>query len=245
MYTIGQFAKKTGVTVRTLHYYDEKGHRFYIEDHIQTLQTILVCKYLNYRLDDIKAVLTNEMPFLQALYVQKKQLEEKRQQLDQMIACMDLAIEIHEKSARIDPTSLLIIIHSLFTIEDQKQYLRNFLSEQLVDKIYIFFDVNFVDLNRRYIIASFALKEAYKQSVEDSELKKRILDLLAIMPRELSELMLEEMQEKEIVEMDKWLFTSLFTHDEELWLEQQLNRLNIREELGYEITNAAVMDTSK
>ena len=52
MYTIGVFAKKTGVTIRTLRFYDEKnllrpsyisesGRRYYKDEDISTLQKIL------------------------------------------------------------------------------------------------------------------------------------------------------------------------------------------------------------
>lgn len=56
MYTIGQFARKTGVTTRTLRFYDQKGllkpsylsesgRRFYTDRDLLTLQNILVFKY--------------------------------------------------------------------------------------------------------------------------------------------------------------------------------------------------------
>ena len=64
MYTIGPFARKTGVTTRTLRFCDKKGllkpsnlsesgRRFYTDKDLLTLQNILVFKYLGYSLDEM------------------------------------------------------------------------------------------------------------------------------------------------------------------------------------------------
>lgn len=252
MYTIGQFSKLTGVTIRTLHYYDERdllkpivannGRRFYNDEHLLILQTILVCKYLDYSLEDIKAMLAQEKPLLQSMHEQKTQLEQKRKQLDQMIASMETAIAIHEKMKIVEPTSLLVVIHSLFTVEEQKKYLQGLLSKELVDKMYDYFNENFVELNRLYIEGSYALKEAYEQHLPDEEVKEHIISFLKIIPPQFVELLGEELANKEVEEMDKWLFTSLFTKEEECWLDEKIEQLQIVEELFDERTNTAALD---
>jgi DNA-binding transcriptional MerR regulator len=66
VYPIGEFAKKTGQTIRTLHYYDEigilkpsrissSGRRFYSEDEMITLQKIVALKFLGFSLEEIKS----------------------------------------------------------------------------------------------------------------------------------------------------------------------------------------------
>ncbi len=68
MYSIGQLSKKTGVTVRTLDYYDEielikpssktsGGHRQYDEKDVMRLQQILALKYMGFSLERIKNIL--------------------------------------------------------------------------------------------------------------------------------------------------------------------------------------------
>lgn len=65
MYTIGQLSKQTGVTVRTLDYYDEinlitpssktsGGHRLYDDDNVMRLQQVLALKYMGFSLEKIK-----------------------------------------------------------------------------------------------------------------------------------------------------------------------------------------------
>ena len=87
-------------------------------------------------MENIKTLLEEDTTILQSLYEQKNQLEKKRQQLDQMIASVETAIQIHEKSGEIDPTSLLVVIHSMLTIDEQKDYLKNYLSEEIIEKMY-------------------------------------------------------------------------------------------------------------
>lgn len=67
-YTVKQLADLAGVSVRTLHYYDEigllapdaygeNGYRYYDEDALLRLQQILFFRELDFRLDEIKAII--------------------------------------------------------------------------------------------------------------------------------------------------------------------------------------------
>jgi DNA-binding transcriptional MerR regulator len=241
MYSIGQFAKKTGITIRTLRYYDEKdllkpayisekGQRFYDDTNILTIQKILVCKYLDYPLENIKSLLEEDTTILQSLYEQKNQLEKKRQQLDQMIASVETAIQIHEKSGEIDPTSLLVVIHSMLTIDEQKNYLKNYLSEEIIEKMYDFLGENIVELNRKYIELTHALKDAYSVPIHDEELKALMLQYFSLIPQDLLKEIAIGLAHIQIEQMDSWLFTSLFTAEEEQWIGEQMERLNMYEE---------------
>ena len=75
---VGSLAKKTGLTVRTLHYYEEigllkpatrsdKGYRLYGIREIQRLQQILSLQQLGFPLDQIKNVLDNPDYSLQSV----------------------------------------------------------------------------------------------------------------------------------------------------------------------------------
>ncbi|AIQ14020.1 MerR family transcriptional regulator [Paenibacillus durus] len=68
---VGELAKLTGLTIRTLRYYDQiglfspsyhshSGHRLYTESDIARLQQILSLKELGLSLDEIKAVLADD-----------------------------------------------------------------------------------------------------------------------------------------------------------------------------------------
>lgn len=93
MYSIGQLSKHTGVTVRTLDYYDEiglltpsaktsGGHRLYDEDDVMRLQQILALKYMRFSLEQIKEHLKDStMTWKQSI---KKQIDMVRQEQERL-----------------------------------------------------------------------------------------------------------------------------------------------------------------
>lgn len=86
-YTINKLAKISGVTVRTLHYYDqigllkpsyisENGYRHYEERELLLLQQILFFRELVFPLDKIKAIIVSpDFNIVDALKDQKRMLE--------------------------------------------------------------------------------------------------------------------------------------------------------------------------
>ena len=101
MKSISQVAKLTGVSIRTLQYYDEigllkpsqltaAGYRMYDDDALQTLQQILFFKELGFPLKEIKEIL--EKPDFNRIAAFKKQKELfllKRNRLDRLIQLLN------------------------------------------------------------------------------------------------------------------------------------------------------------
>ncbi|MBR4023188.1 MAG: MerR family transcriptional regulator, partial [Ruminococcus sp.] len=92
---IKEFAELTGVSVRTLHYYDEiellnpsfvdeqNGYRFYDEHSLERMQEILFYRELDFSLKDIHAILSSHNYDKQkALIEQKHLLTLKKERLD-------------------------------------------------------------------------------------------------------------------------------------------------------------------
>lgn len=242
MYSIGEFSKKTGITIRTLRYYGEKGllipariseggQRYYNDDSIVTIQKIVTFKYLDYSLEEIKELLNKNDSLLDSLEHQKQQLLEKKKQLDQMIATIDTAILIHQDNKVDDTTTLLLVIHNLFTEEAQKSYLRQYISEPLIESIYDYLGTNFIEMNRRYIESLYKIKQAYLHPPEDTILKQQIHQLFSIIPPDLTKSLAKELEKHETIDLDNWLFTIPLTQEEEQWLLDQVERLNIIEEV--------------
>jgi DNA-binding transcriptional MerR regulator len=109
---IKEVADLVGISVRTLHHYDEigllipdeitdSGYRFYSDKNLETLQQILFFRELGFPLKKIKEMI-NRPSFdrQQALELQKCMLLDKRTQIDKMISTIDKTIrhmkgEIH------------------------------------------------------------------------------------------------------------------------------------------------------
>ncbi|MDO5520632.1 MAG: MerR family transcriptional regulator [bacterium] len=102
---INEVAKLTGVTVRTLHYYDqigllkpeeitEAGYRLYGKESLMALQQILFFRELEFPLQEIKEIMTNpSFDQKEALRKQKQLLLEKRKRLDGLIELVEESIE--------------------------------------------------------------------------------------------------------------------------------------------------------
>ena len=97
MYYIKQVSVLSGVSVRTLHHYDnigllnpkkdENGYRYYSEEDLSYLQTILYYKYLGFSLKDIKNLMhQNEEDLLPHL---KKQLNLMQNEKDKLLTLID------------------------------------------------------------------------------------------------------------------------------------------------------------
>lgn len=100
-FTVGELSKLTGVTVRTLHHYDEiglcrpsqrtaTGYRLYDEADVLRLQQVLVLRELGMPLSEIPAALDGDRATL--LQQHRAALVEKRGRLDAMLTAVDRAI---------------------------------------------------------------------------------------------------------------------------------------------------------
>lgn len=101
MRTVKEISDLTGISVRTLHYYDEigllkpteksdAGYRLYDDKALETLQQILFFREFDISLKEINAVLDN--PALdrnQILQVQRKMLVTKKERMERLIASID------------------------------------------------------------------------------------------------------------------------------------------------------------
>lgn len=101
MRTVKEISDLTGISVRTLHYYDEigllnptdksdAGYRLYDDKALETLQQILFFREFDIPLKEIKAVLDNPaLDRKQILQVQRKMLVTKKERLERLIASID------------------------------------------------------------------------------------------------------------------------------------------------------------
>ncbi len=102
---VKEVSQLTGVSVRTLHHYDdiglltpddltEAGYRLYSDDNLATLQQILFFRELGFSLKKIKELLDSPTFNRQdAFEMQRNMLVDKRKQLDRMIETIDKTIQ--------------------------------------------------------------------------------------------------------------------------------------------------------
>ncbi|MEM5016163.1 MerR family transcriptional regulator [Metabacillus indicus] len=102
---VKEVADLTGISVRTLHHYDEigllvpdevteSGYRIYSSENLETLQQILFFKELGFPLKKIHEIISSPtFDRKEALELHRKMLLEKRKRLDQMIETVEKTIQ--------------------------------------------------------------------------------------------------------------------------------------------------------
>ena len=103
---IREFAKLTGASVRTLHFYDEigllrpssvdehNGYRYYNEHSLTRMQEILFYRELDFPLKEIRMILSSpDYDKQNALKEQKRLLTLKKERLERLISALDGAMK--------------------------------------------------------------------------------------------------------------------------------------------------------
>lgn len=101
MMTVKEIAEITGISARTLHYYDEigllkptakseAGYRLYDDKALETLQQILFFREFDIPLKEIKSIITSpDFDRNQILQMQRKMLVAKKERMERLIASID------------------------------------------------------------------------------------------------------------------------------------------------------------
>ena len=122
LYRVTAFAKLAGVTVRTLHHYDEigllqpqrrteGGQRLYAKRDLVRLQHILTLKWMGYDLNTVKAMLdAPDANMRQLFHMQKQAVDAQIRQLQKMSNALGRAI--HE-DAELEDSAIQTIIQSV------------------------------------------------------------------------------------------------------------------------------------
>jgi MerR family transcriptional regulator, thiopeptide resistance regulator len=189
-YTVKQLAKLSGISARTLHFYDEIGllkpayygenkYRYYQEEQLLLLQQILFYRELDFPLDDIRRILTSDtFDKVAALQSHKEILTGKLERLQKLHETIDKTIA----HLRGEITMQAKELYYGFDSEQQKQYEQQLVEQGVVDQSFI--DAshqkinnwstddkeNFIkemeDINKAFIAALTANRQAASREVQ-------------------------------------------------------------------------------
>src|SRR5918992_2865204 len=114
-YSVGQVAALSGVTVRTLHHYDQigllvpgsrmpNGYRCYGEDDVDKLQRILFYRELGFSLEKVTALL-KDAPEDQSAHLRRQHrlLRERIARLEEMVAAVEKEMEARQMGISLSP----------------------------------------------------------------------------------------------------------------------------------------------
>lgn len=131
-YQVKQVADIAGVSIRTLHHYDdiqllnpsaltEAGYRLYSDADLERLQQILFFREIGFRLDDIKEMLDHpNFDRRAALQSQKDMLMKKKQRMEEMIQTIDRTLRSIEGEEHMNKRDLFAGL-SMKDIEEHQQ----------------------------------------------------------------------------------------------------------------------------
>ena len=236
-YSIGEFAKKTGMTIRTLHYYDEidllkpsfistTGRRFYSDENIIQLQKIVSLKFLGYPLEKIHALIhLKEWDLKESLEFQKQEMLQKKEHLQQVIRALDHALYMMEEQGTMNANIFMMLIHNMHKEEEQKEWLSNYFPKEMVENMFKVPEEKLKELNLEMAELFSQLKAAYGQDPANPNVQallKQYFDLsLELYPDAIE--LVENVKDEDIeLEQDTQLFPSPLSPEEEIWLGQAM-----------------------
>ncbi|AYD40455.1 methyltransferase domain-containing protein [Clostridium fermenticellae] len=139
LFTIGEFAKMAGVTLRTLRYYDKIGllkpslynnigHRLYSKEDFGKLQKILTLKFIGLSLNDISNIMKydmNQKDLKNSLEIQKDIMENKIDHIQTIIHAITEAINMLNNSNTLDWNKFIKIMNLINTDKKWMQQYKN------------------------------------------------------------------------------------------------------------------------
>ncbi len=112
-FSVGQLSKLSGVSVRTLHFYDEKnllkakrdnnGYRFYSSYDAALLQQIIIYRRIDMSIEDITTIIhAEDFDLLSALQRQRNLLIKRREDTEEMINKIEVSIMMAKGEENLD-----------------------------------------------------------------------------------------------------------------------------------------------
>ncbi|WP_040983771.1 MerR family transcriptional regulator [Oceanobacillus jeddahense] len=248
-FSISEFAKATGVSVRTLHYYDEKnilkpkrdehtGHRIYEKEDMIQLHKIMTMKFLGMSLDDIKDYMqpdTFDLSFIDTLRLQESKLVKDREQIDIALEAIQRTVHLLENEKEVDQAVLISLLASMQNEKKQEELSKGIIKDEVMKKM-------FPQTAKEKMVVEQGLLTFYKQvrehcgkPADDPEVKQMLADfyhlilgifdmdsleeLGEIFSLDLEDTANEERLDAYVEEIERLIPTPI-TAEEEAWLEQ-------------------------
>jgi DNA-binding transcriptional MerR regulator len=233
-YSIGQFSEKTNTSIRTLHYYDEiglltpekdphTGHRWYDDKDLLTLHQIVSLKFLGFSLDQIKQLLSQshyDLSLKQSLLLQKEALEAQKEKIETALKAIQRTISILEEEGAVDGAVIASLIHSMQMEKEQRKWLEERISKEVVDQLYNKSDEEMAALDKVYVRLSKKVKQLVGKPPEDSEVQELIEDYMKVALAFVGDQALDSLSKLDLSEAERFAeqIPSPFTPEEEEWL---------------------------
>ncbi len=213
-FTVSEFATYTGVSIRTLHYYEEKklmnpsrdkatGHRLYNKDDGIRLHQITIMKSLGFRLSEIKEYIQTDnldLRFRDTLRLQEEKLKQDRERIDIALETIQRTVHLIYQEKEIDCILLFSLISGMQSEKQQKEIAKPIMKDEVWTKL---FDVTLSEKMHWEQKLLHFFKEVKRLAGKPSD-QPEVVEMLQQLQNDLLEILeLQDYQElKQIFKMD-------------------------------------------
>lgn len=237
-YSIGEFSKRTGTSIRTLQYYDEigllkpeknisSGHRVYKDKDILALQKIVSLKVLGYSLEEIRVMLNVKslnISLKETLQNQRVAFEEKKKQLEVSIKAIERTMVCLKEDEEVDSNILMSLINSIQKENEQRLWLEEYVSKEVADGLYNKPEEEGIALDKEFVRLAKEVKRLFGKHVDDPEVQTLVDQHMKATLKYVGEGTMYSLSEEvdDIEEQYNKMMPSPYTEEEELWLNEAM-----------------------
>jgi len=236
-YSIGEFSKRTGTSIRTLQYYDEigllkpeknisSGHRVYKDKDILALQKIVSLKVLGYSLEEIRVMLNVKslnISLKETLQNQRVAFEEKKKQLEVSIKAIERTMVCLKEDEEVDSNILMSLINSIQKENEQRLWLEEYVSKEVADGLYNKPEEEGIALDKEFVRLAKEVKRLFGRQIEDLEVQKLVDEHMKATLKYVGEETMYSLGKLENAEEQyNNVMPSPYTEEEELWLNEAM-----------------------
>lgn len=254
-FTIGEFAKKARVTVRTLRFYqelgllvptkqNETGHRLYGLDELAKLQQIQALKFMGFSLQEIKGLLGENVDaatqLKKSLPTQWKVLHEKKKEIELAIKAVERIQFLLDQGRKPTWSIISSILFHMEHEQDLKEWTKEYMSDEAVKKIFSLPKETQKQLDLEMVDWHAKLQDALKNGVapDEQEAFDLLIEMMEMATRHMTDIEafaseLEKFQESLEKEIPDFNFPSFLSPEEEAYLEEvgkAMEKLTIEDE---------------
>lgn len=237
LYSIGEFSKRTGTSIRTLQYYDEigllnpekninSGHRVYKGEDVLTLQRIVSLKFLGYSLDEVRcmfSVPSLNMSLKETLQNQKRAFEEKKRQVEVSMRAIERTILLLEEDEQVDSDLLMSLISSIQKENEQRLWFEEYIPREIIEGLYNKPEEEMIELDKEFVCLSKEVKRLFGKQIDDSEVQKLVDQHMKVTLKYVGEEAMYSLGKLEgMEEQYNNMMPSPYTEEEEIWLNKAM-----------------------
>lgn len=236
-FTIGEFMQKSGVSIRTLRYYDsidllkpsdytEGGHRLYSSDKLFALQKIKSLQFLGFSLKDIKSMFQENVAkgseVLKLLNEQKQIFEAKRLEITNILSDLDHLVETIDDEETVNINTFCAMLQKLMFEEDTKKWFEYNFTKDINDELFGITKSEEVNLDKKWSkvlteIKHLALTEVMPSSEKSQLTIKSLMEIMNETTKGNLDLIVKELPSSE-----SFSFPNPFTKKEDVFLKEAM-----------------------